>query len=166
MTTTNNINIFFDAGIRNESPEIYWGFQCWVDSKISFDDVANTEYSQSAIVHADRGYITKGEKPYWVQQLKMTNNEAEWIALLKTLSWLSRRTFQDSHSINIFGDSKLVIEQIQGNWKVKADNLRPFYSTGISLLKDIKSNVHFEHVSRNTEKQKLVDKFARGAGIE
>ena len=49
-----------------------------------------------------------------------TNNEAEYLALLKGLDYLIE---QDEQFVNCFLDSKLVVEQEKVNFRVNAENL-------------------------------------------
>ena len=53
-----------------------------------------------------------------------TNNEAEYIALIKALELAMKHTRKRVH---IFMDSELVIKQMNGRYRVKADNLRPLF---------------------------------------
>ena len=53
-----------------------------------------------------------------------TNNYAEYQALLAGIKICIKYNIQE---VNVYGDSKLVIEQVKGNWKVKSDALKPLY---------------------------------------
>jgi len=55
---------------------------------------------------------------------KGTNNEAEYQGLIFLLQELVAR---DIKKVLIFGDSKLVVCQVNNEWRVNADNLRPLY---------------------------------------
>jgi ribonuclease HI len=63
-----------------------------------------------------------------------TNNEAEYKALTSLIKVAVENGIQN---INIFGDSQLVIKQVKGEWKVKAENLRPFFREARELLQQI-----------------------------
>ena len=63
-----------------------------------------------------------------------TNNEAEWIALLWTLSVAIDNNFTN---FTIFGDSQLIINQANGIWKIKQDTFIPFYEE----FKDLKKSL-------------------------
>lgn len=58
----------------------------------------------------------------------VTNNQAEYLTLIRALEWLDR--FLDgqrsSAKVRINGDSQLVINQVTGKWKIKAEQLRPY----------------------------------------
>ena len=53
-----------------------------------------------------------------------TNNYAEYMALSLTLS---KAIEMNIRSVDIFLDSKLIVEQLNGRWKVKHKNLIPIY---------------------------------------
>ena len=62
-----------------------------------------------------------------------TNNVAEYTALINALEWLSRNRISDS--IRIASDSKLVVSQLNGKYKVKSDRIIPLYRRALSLMK-------------------------------
>jgi ribonuclease HI len=65
----------------------------------------------------------EGEAPIWENSDALgekTNNEAEYIALINLLSEFRKR---DIKNAIVRGDSKLVIEQMSGRWKVKEPRL-------------------------------------------
>lgn len=51
-----------------------------------------------------------------------TNNEAEYAALLDALAEARELGYSEVEAV---GDSQLVVEQVRGNWRCRADNLRP-----------------------------------------
>ena len=77
------------------------------------------------IVHSEYGLSAK---PY---SNDSTNNVAEYTALIKALEWLSRN--QPRESIRIRSDSKLVVSQINGEYKVKSKRIIPLYRQAMSL---------------------------------
>lgn len=58
-----------------------------------------------------------------------THNEAEYIALIRGLEWVSENVFVKPKHIQlvIIMDSSLVLNQVFGDWKVRAKNLRPYW---------------------------------------
>ena len=52
-----------------------------------------------------------------------TNNEAEYLALLKTLELISEKKSASPGGIVIRSDSKLVVNQVKGDWQVKEPRL-------------------------------------------
>ncbi len=55
---------------------------------------------------------------------RMTNNMAEWNALLCALEWLEGKPEAVSMGVEIATDSMLVCQQLQGNWRCKRWYLR------------------------------------------
>ncbi|MFN2252434.1 MAG: ribonuclease HI family protein [Anaerolineae bacterium] len=65
----------------------------------------------------------------------VTNNEAEYMSLIAALVDLSEQVGDPSRvTVEILGDSKLVISQLKGEWKVKARNLWPLFDEARSAL--------------------------------
>jgi ribonuclease HI len=56
-----------------------------------------------------------------------TNNEMEWLAMIRALEIAK-------HGDTIFSDSQLVVYQLLGRWKVKQPRLKPFAEKGKKLL--------------------------------
>ncbi len=75
---------------------------------------------------------------------RVTNNYAEYTAIIKSLEWIKRSNLQFD-KLMIRSDSQLVVKQVNGEWSVRSANLRDLY-------KEIKDLIaHFE------SKGKLVD---------
>jgi probable phosphoglycerate mutase len=57
----------------------------------------------------------------------ITNNQAEYLTLIHALRWLKHHLGNDAKtaSVVVLGDSKLVLMQSQGKWKVNNEGLRP-----------------------------------------
>ena len=75
-----------------------------------------------------------------------TNNVAEYTALIKALDWLSRNRVSDS--IRIASDSKLVVSQMNGNYKVKSKRIVPLYRHAMSLMNSF-SDIQIRWVPRD-----------------
>lgn len=93
-----------------------------------------------------------------------TNNVAEYEAILRGLTKLIA-TFPADHlkngALTIRMDSKLVIEQLKGAYKVKHPNLVPRYLEVKNLIARHFTSVTFEHVYR--EKNQDADELANRA---
>lgn len=85
-----------------------------------------------------------------------TNNVAEYTAVLEALKNVSSIKGQVT-SIQLFADSKLVAEQLSGNYKIKAKHLKPIISE-IKILALELGGVIFSHVPR--VKNTLADRLA------
>jgi ribonuclease HI len=73
-----------------------------------------------------------------------TNNVAEYRALIAGLEAASATP---SRAVKVRGDSKLVIEQVAGRWKVKQEHLRPLHARACQLLSHYEA-VDLAHVRR------------------
>jgi len=84
-----------------------------------------------------------------------TNNVAEYRALIAGLEAASATP---SRAVKVRGDSKLVIEQVTGRWKVKQAHLRPLCDRVRQLLAGY-DDVDLAHVRRefNTDADALVN---------
>lgn len=78
-----------------------------------------------------------------------TNNEAEYTALMAVLDAAIQAGVKD---LIVYGDSQLVINQVNGAWLIKAKELVPLCQTAVSLKAQI-ANVKLCWVARteNTE---------------
>ena len=89
-----------------------------------------------------------------------TNNEAEYLALIGALSWIKANQAAFSiDKISFFSDSQLLVRQVQGKYKVKAQNLKAYYQTAISLLHEISLPYLFQDIRRefNTQADELAN---------
>ncbi|MDH4203580.1 MAG: phosphoribosylglycinamide formyltransferase [Phycisphaerae bacterium] len=65
-----------------------------------------------------------------------TNNVAEYTAVLKGLAAAKER---QAESVRLFSDSQLLVRQLNGQYKVKSDNLKQLYTDSMELLASFKS---------------------------
>jgi len=86
-----------------------------------------------------------------------TNNIAEYTALLTALQ---KTISLGVKNVKIFSDSELMVKQINGDYKVKNDNIRELFSQCFALLDELTS-WQITHIPR--EKNKLADKLVNRA---
>ena len=84
---------------------------------------------------------------------KTTNNVAEYTAVYKALLWLSNSSYKN-YSTAFYLDSELVVNQLNGNYKVKSENLKPIFIKSKRLFNKL-PKVTFVSVPR--DKNKLAD---------
>jgi ribonuclease HI len=63
-----------------------------------------------------------------------TNNIAEWMALVALLELAVKHNVKD---LQVCGDSQLVINQVQGKYKIKTGHLRQYKTRAVELIKRI-----------------------------
>ena len=61
---------------------------------------------------------------------KRTNNVAEWRALIEAMKWAVRR---GETPLSVRSDSKLVVQQMRGRWRVKDRRLRQLHAEAREL---------------------------------
>ena len=78
-----------------------------------------------------------------------TNNYAEYYGLYKGLQLAIKNNIKN---IQVYGDSNLVIQQMNKKWKMKSDNLREIFDKCQELLYRFDSIV-FTHILRKFNKR-------------
>lgn len=93
-------------------------------------------------------------KAFFVGQA--TNNVAEYTSLVKAVE--AAKDIGAEH-LMVFSDSELLVKQINGLYKVKSEQIRPFFRQAIELLDQFKS-WNLQHISRekNTKADRLVNR--------
>lgn len=85
-----------------------------------------------------------------------TNNYAEYSGLLIGLKYiLENKLFDNIKSIKIFGDSMLVINQLNGLYKCNSPNIKELYKECMNIILELKKqNIEIEliHIYRSFNK--------------
>ena len=96
-----------------------------------FVDGAADLHSKTAgiggVVYVDGKEIATFSEPLF----EKTNNESEYLALLRGIKLLQELKFI---KVAIFADSQLVVNQVNGEYKVKNDRMKVLHSNVLSLL--------------------------------
>jgi ribonuclease HI len=77
-------------------------------------------------------------------QPTVTNNQAEYEALLRGLLYLREA---GAVSVEVYGDSELVIKQLNGQYECKSEALRSYYEECREILKSFPL-VTLQHIPR------------------
>ena len=64
-----------------------------------------------------------------------TNNVAEWTGLVRALDLAVRL---GAERVDLFLDSKLIVEQLHGRWRVKDAKLQPLWAEAKSILAGVR----------------------------
>ena len=83
-----------------------------------------------------------------------TNNVAEYEGLRTALDYCDKNNLKD---VQIYLDSLLVVQQVNGKYKVKSKNLKNLFSQCTDLIEKI-DNLEIHHVPR--EQNKRADELA------
>ena len=78
-----------------------------------------------------------------------TNNVAEYQAVIIALKWLEENLKEKIGGIKFYLDSSLVVNQLNGLFKIKENHLRELIIKVRELEQKIGGNVSYHYVSRN-----------------
>lgn len=107
------LKLYFDGSCEQKNPGGIAGFG-W-----RLCDMDGTQ------LKSDHGEVCRGPGA--------TNNIAEWAAVRNGLLYLQDQNW--TGDLEIYGDSLLVINQLNGVYKVRKDTLVPYYNECMALLK-------------------------------
>lgn len=87
-----------------------------------------------------------------------TNNVAEYTAVLEALKYVKNKYSNEKLKLELFADSKLVVEQLSGRFKIKSPHLKPIIEE-IKILGLELGGLTHTHVPRakNTEADRLAN---------
>jgi formyltetrahydrofolate-dependent phosphoribosylglycinamide formyltransferase len=88
---------------------------------------------------------------------KTTNNVAEYTAIIKALEAAKGL---GGKKVMVFSDSELLVRQLNGQYKVKSEQVRPLYKQATALINEFES-CKVRHIAR--EKNKEADKLVNQA---
>jgi len=98
-------------------------------------------------------YKNDDEKETWSDSIfvgnQKTNNESEYTGLIIGLEEAVKMKIQKLH---VFGDSELVIKQMNHVYKVKSENLLPLFNLAKQLEKQI-AKIEYTHVFRHNNQR-------------
>ena len=83
---------------------------------------------------------------------KRTNNEGEYLAVLIALTALITAGFYDGTDIEIYSDSQLIVNQLNGKYKIHKPELQDLHDKVMDLSGSISSKVKVTWVPRELNK--------------
>lgn len=93
---------------------------------------------------------------------KATNNVAEYLAVVKALEWLKENISKELlGNIIFYLDSSLVVNQLNGVFKIKEAHLGEQVLKIRILEREIGGNIFYKHIPR--EKNKIADSLVNSA---
>lgn len=132
MSNTNHLIIYGDGGSRGNPGEAAYGFVIFQEGKVLYEEGKKIGIN--------------------------TNNVAEYSAVIEALRHVLSSKYKVL-SIKFFLDSKLVVEQMNGRWKIRNEILRSKFFTIKSLEKTLNTKIAYEHIPRemNAEADRMVN---------
>lgn len=109
------------------------------------------------VIEDEKGGFQRGIYQYLGE---LTNNQAEYGALILLLRELihGHHYLKKAAKVVIYSDSRLLVKQMKGEFKVKSDNIRKYHRAAVRLVEAANFSVEFHHVPR--ENNKRADKLA------
>lgn len=92
------------------------------------------------------GFVS-GNTTKTFEKENITNNEAEYLAVLEALKWV-----EDKRNVIIRSDSRLMINQLKHEWHIKEDRLRDLAMKIWKVIDEKKLDVEFEWIPRRENK--------------
>ena len=140
--------------------EVYFDGLCQPINPGGISCYAFVVKSDGRIIHTDYGVAAK---PFSEES---TNNVAEYTALAKALQWLLANNL-NSKKVEIKSDSQLVVNQLTGDYKVKARRILPLFKQ-VLFLKTQFQDIQIKWIPRdkNREADRLTNKAYNKAILE
>ncbi len=91
---------------------------------------------------------------------RATNNVAEYVGAICALEWLVRHGY--TGEVRLIGDSQLVLRQLTGEYRVRAEHLAPYHERLVQLVRSFRQ-VTYAWVPR--EENRRADELSK-RGIE
>ncbi len=91
----------------------------------------------SYILFTPDGGVRRQRLDYSDRGPRVTNNQAEYLTLIRAVEWLrgDLGPAAASATVTIWGDSTLVVNQVNGKWKIKNADLQPLVEQARAALK-------------------------------
>jgi ribonuclease HI len=140
-----NLLIFTDGGARGNPGPAGIGAVFYEQASTAKKDIASPKIKPKKIAEIKK-YI--GES---------TNNFAEYTALLTALQRAAEMHYEN---VQCFLDSELVVRQLNGQYKVREQSLKPLAEKVLKLTNNFKK-ITFNHVPR--DKNAVADKLVNEA---
>lgn len=110
------------------------------------------------------GFVVKGDSGRILKKRgkfigRATNNVAEYQAVIEALTWLKSNIQPLTSNIKFFLDSRLVVNQLNGLFKIKDNKLRQLIVKVRQLEQEVGGNVSYHLIerSKNQEADQLVN---------
>jgi ribonuclease HI len=135
------------SGVGRDASSGFW--RGWFDGAAEPSNPGNR--SIGALLRAPSGEIVEISRAYGFG----TNNEAEYAAII---ALLEAAISAGAPSVRVFGDSKLVVNQLNGEWNVKSPTLHGLWSRARVLVRKANARVSWVPREQNMEADKLSKK--------
>ena len=115
----------------------------------------NKGKSACGILFFDENETLVSQKGFYLGE--MTTPQAEYNGLIKALDTASQFCRND---LEIWMDSEFIIRQMNGDYRIKSENMKPLFDQVKSLERRFLGKVSYFHHPRTTKLAKQADKLA------
>lgn len=133
------VKVFFDGAYEQSTGTI--GLGCIVERD------GKEEYTHHSRIRCNEKVLI-GEQVIQLTKETVSNNVSEYLSVLRAIEWLIDNKLEKTKGIIVYGDSKLVIEQMSGNWGIKEGAYKPYAKYLKQLLWKF-SGIMFIWIPRN-----------------
>lgn len=126
MSNKANLIVHADGGSRGNPGEAAYGF-------VIYDETKQKLYEEGKRIGIN------------------TNNVAEYSGIVAALKWISKNA-KNTKTVAFFLDSQLAVEQLNGRYKVKNENLRNLFFTAKALESETEIKITYTHIVRELNK--------------
>lgn len=109
---------------------------------------ATGKMAYGGIIYRHEEVIHQISYPFQPKDGIVSNNIAEYCGIIAIFKFLLSRELTHEE-IYIFGDSKMVIEQLCGNWGINNGKYLPYAEKALQLLFNFKKSPHLEWISKD-----------------
>lgn len=154
---TQKIEVYFDGLCQPYNPG---GIACYafVIKKYGYNNNNNNNNDETCVGQTIYSQYGLAAEPF---RIDASNNVAEYMGIVKALErlLLLPHLNDDNSKIIVRGDSKLVVYQIKGKYKVKASRIVPLHQTVMSLISKFKVlNIEWVPREQNMDADRLSNK--------
>lgn len=118
---SNSFEVYFDGGASGK-----WAYSSY--------QIRYMGFTKSCIRFKPEPILAK-----LVKVPLITSNMAEYASLIGALEWLQTVREKHLYPVHIYGDSKLVVCQSFGLWRIRKEHLKPLANRVRALTRDFKS---------------------------
>lgn len=107
------------------------------------------------VILNDKGHLVGENKKYLGE---MTNNQAEYSALLLALNEVKILAKTEEAALNLYLDSELLVKQLKGEYKVKNEGLKPLFREVVLTLSKFRGySIKYVPREQNEEADRLAN---------
>lgn len=97
---------------------------------------------------------------FYAKETCISSNVAEYLSLINGLKWVDEKSNLVTE-LEVIGDSKLVVNQVNNEWECRAEHLRKYVQEAFSLIVRLRKRMKVELRWVRREKNEVADELVR-----